>query len=139
MISLNLVLACLIWGGAALVVFEVFWYYLEKRLNLLKHLPAELREASNVGALVSRIVIQMAFMVAMPAIGYAWFYILVPFYGTRAGVGMAIFLFMLGIIPFVMSLLMRIRLPIAFMLFQLAGHLLKMIIIFGIIAYLYVL
>lgn len=139
MISIRLVLACLLWGGAALFVFELLWYALEKKLNLLTSLPAEIREEVNVGALVSRFVIQLAFMVAMPAVGYAWFYVLVPFYGPRAGVAMAIFLFMLGIIPFVMSLLMRVRLPVSFMLFQLAGHLIKMILIYGIIAYLYVL
>jgi hypothetical protein len=52
---------------------------------------------------------------------------------------MAVFIFILGLVPFSVSVLMRIKLPLAFVLFQMAGHLIKTIIIYGIIAYLYIL
>jgi len=64
---------------------------------------------------------------------------LVPFYGLQAGIGLAVFIFILGIIPFSVSVLMHVKLPVAFILFQMAGHLLKTILIYGIIAYLYIL
>ena len=139
MISIRLLLASFLWAGAALFIFEFFWYFLEKKLNLLSKLPPEMLEEIGIGFFVSRFIMQFAFTVAMPTVAYAWFYVLVPFYGTRAGIALAVFLFILGIVPFTMSLMMRFKMPMSFTLFQLAGHLLKMIIVYSIIAYLYIL
>jgi len=139
MISFPLLLACLFWAGLALFVFELFWFILEKKLALLKDLPQELLEETGIGFFISKFIMQLAFLVAVPAVAYSWFYVLVPFYGVRAGVGMAIFIFILGLVPFSVSVLMRIKLPLAFVLFQMAGHLIKMILVYGIIAYLYIL
>ena len=139
MINLSLLLASLFWAGLALLVFELLWFALEKKLALLKDLPRELLEETGIGFFVSKFIMQLAFLVAVPAVAYSWFYVLVPFYGVRAGVSMAVFIFILGLVPFSVSVLMRIKLPLAFVLFQMAGHLLKTIIIYGIIAYLYIL
>lgn len=139
MISFNLLMASLFWAGLALFVIEILWYLLEKKLALLDSLPRELLEETGVGYFFSKYIMQLAFLVAVPAVAYSWFYVLIPLYGLRAGVGMAIFIFILGLVPFSVSVLMRIKLPLAFVLFQMAGHLLKTIIIYGIIAYLYIL
>jgi len=139
MISFPLLLASLFWAGLALFIFELLWFALEKKLALLKDLPSELLEETGIGFFISKFIMQLAFLVAVPAVAYSWFYVLVPFYGVRAGVGLAVFIFILGLVPFSVSVLMRIKLPLAFVLFQMAGHLLRTIIIYGIIAYLYIL
>jgi hypothetical protein len=139
MISIRLFLACLLWGGAALVVIESLWYVLEKKLDLTAKLPAEMVEPMGSGYLVSRLVSQFAFLVALPAVVYTWAYVLIPFYGIRAGIVLALYLFIMGIIPFSTVFLMRIKLPLAYTLFQLAGYLIKLMVIYGIIAYLYIL
>jgi len=139
MISFPLLVASLFWAGTALLVIELVLYYIEKKIFRLQQLPGELLEETGIGYFISRYIMQLAFLVAVPTVAYSWFYVLVPFYGVRAGVGMAIFIFVLGLIPFSVSVLMRIKLPLAFVLFHMAGHLLKMIIVYGIIAYLYIL
>ncbi len=139
MISLPLLMACLLWAGAALLGFELIWYYLEKKLNLLAKIPDEFKEATGSGYFFSRFLMNLAFLVVMPSVVYSWFYVLVPFYGVRSGVALAMLVFMLGIVPFSATLIFQIRLPLSFTLFQLAGHLLKLLIVYGIIAYLYIL
>lgn len=139
MINERLLLAALLWAGLALLIFELLWYLLEKRLTLLRKLPPQIIEDTGIGFFISKYIVQLAFLVVVPTVAYSWFYVLVPFYGVRAGVSMAIFLFVLGIIPFAITILMRIKLPLSFMLFQLSGYLIKIIIVYGIIAYLYTL
>jgi hypothetical protein len=139
MISFRLLLACLLWGGAALLVIEIIFYLIEKKLALLKNLPKEILEETGAGFFVSRYIMQLAFLVVVPTVVYSWFYVLIPFYGVRAGVALAVFIFILGIVPYTASMLTRVKLPLAYMLFQLAGYLIKIIIVYGIIAYLYIL
>jgi hypothetical protein len=139
MISVQLLLTTLFWAGLALLIIELLLTLLEKKLALLDHIPHELLEEISVGYFVSKYIMQLAFLVAVPAVAYSWFYVMVPFYGLRAGVALAVFIFILGLVPFSASVLMRIKLPLAFILFQMAGHLIKTIIVYGIIAWLYIL
>ncbi|MEZ5360635.1 MAG: hypothetical protein R3F48_17615 [Candidatus Zixiibacteriota bacterium] len=139
MISLQLLITSLIWAGGALFIFEVIWYQLEKRLNLLNKLPEELLEETGLGYFISKFIMQFAFIVIVPTAAYSWFYVMIPFYGIRAGMAVALVLFILGIMPFTVAILMRVKLPVSYILFQLAGYLLKLLLIYGIIGYLYIL
>lgn len=139
MISLPLLGACLLWGGVALFVFDLIWYFLEKKLDLTAKLPPELMEPYGPGYFISKYMTGFAFLVALPSVLYSWAYVLVPFYGLRAGIVLALYLFVLGIIPYSVILLMRIKIPLAYTLFQLAGYLMRLLVIYGIIASLYVL
>lgn len=139
MISLPQMLYTLLWAGLALLIFESLWYVLENRLNLLGKLPAELVEPPNLSLLISRYIMQFAFLVVAPTIIYGWVYILLPFYGVRAGIASALILFVMGAVPFSVIIMSRIKLPLSFILFQLAGHLLRLILVFGIISYIYIL
>lgn len=139
MISVKLLLTCLLWGGIALFVIELLWYHLEKRLNLTAKLPADLVEPMGSGYFVSRFVSQFAFLVALPSVVYSWAYVLIPFYGLRAGIVLALYLFIMGIVPYSTASLMRIKIPLAYTLFHLAGYVIKLVLIYGIIAYIYVL
>lgn len=139
MISLPQMLYTLLWAGVALLIYEYIWYLLENRLNLLGKLPPDLIEKPNLSLFVSRYIMQFAFLIVAPTIIYGWFYILLPFYGLRAGVASAIFLFVLGAVPFSVVIMSRIKLPLSFILFQLAGQLLRLILVFGIISYIYIL
>jgi hypothetical protein len=139
MISVKLLLTCLLWGGIALLVVELLWYLLEKKLNLTAKLPAEMVEPMGSGYFVSRFVSQFAFLVALPSVVYGWAYVLIPFYGLRAGIVLALYLFIMGIVPYSTVSLMRIKIPLAYTLFHLAGYLMKLVLIYGIIAYIYVL
>ena len=98
MISFQLLLTTLFWAGLALLLFEIVWYKLETKLSLLKNMPAELLEETGLGYFISKYIMQLAFLVAVPSVAYSWFYVLIPFYGVRAGVGMAVFIFV-GCLP----------------------------------------
>lgn len=139
MIRLNLLITSLIWAGGALFIFELIWYQLEKKLDLLHKIPAELLEETGVGYFISKFIMQFAFIVIVPTAAYSWFYVMLPFYGIRSGMAVALVLFILGIMPFTVSILMRVKLPVSYILFQLAGYLLKLLLIYGIIGYLYIL
>jgi len=139
MISIWLLIYCLIFAGGALFVFELIWYVLERQLNLLDKVPKDILEDSGMGYFFSKFIMQFAFMVALPSVLYSWVYVLIPFYGIRAGIAIALFLFMLGIVPYSIALLMRVKLPMAYTLFQMTGYLLKLILVYGIIGYIYVL
>ena len=139
MISIYLMLACLFWAGLALLVYELFWYFLEKKLTLLSRIPPEFLEETGPGLFVSRYIMHFAFLVALPTAVYSWFYVMVPFTNLRAGLVLALGLFILGIIPFSVTLLMRFKLPLSYTLFQMAGHLIRLVIVYGIISYLYIL
>ncbi len=139
MISFRLLLACLFWAGLGLFIVELILHILEKQLGLLRRIPSDLLEEPGAGLFVSKFVMQFAFLVTFPAVAYSWFYVLVPFSGIRAGMALALVLFLMGIIPFTVTLLMRIRFPVSYTLFQLAGQLIKLMVVYGIISYLYVL
>jgi len=132
-------LVCLFWAGLALLVYELIWYYLEKKLTLLARIPSEFLEETGPGFFVSRYIMHFAFLVALPTAVYSWFYVMVPFTNLRAGLVLALGLFILGIVPFAVSLLMRFKIPLSYTLFQMAGHLIRLIIVYGIISYLYIL
>ena len=137
MISFRLFRACLLWGGVTLFVVELLWYTLEKKLGLLAKLPRELLEEDGCAFFIAKFISQFAFLVVLPAVVYSWFYVMVPFYGYRAGIAAALFLFLLGIVPFSITLLMRVKLPLSYTLFQMAGYLIKLILIYAVIATLY--
>ncbi len=139
MISIELLITSLLWTGGALFVFELLWYWLEKKLALLNRLPAEILEETGIGFFVSKFIMQFAFLVVVPTAVYSWFYVMLPFYGIRAGMAVALALFILGIMPFTISILMRVKFPVSYILFQLAGYLLKLLLVYGIIGYLYIL
>lgn len=139
MISVALLLTCLLWGGIALFVVELLWYLLEKKLSLTAKLPTDMVEPMGSGYFVSRFVSQFAFLVALPSVVYSWAYVLIPFYGLRAGIVLALYLFIMGIVPYSTASLMRIKIPLAYTLFHMAGYLIKLVLIYGIIAYIYVL
>lgn len=139
MISVKLLMTCLLWGGIALFVVELPWYWLEKKLNLTAKLPPDMVEPMGAGYFASRFVSQFAFLVALPSVVYSWAYVLIPFYGVRAGIILALYLFVMGIVPASSAVMMRIKIPLAYTLFQLAGYLIKLVLIYGVIAYIYVL
>ena len=77
------------------------------------------------------------FIVVIPAIGYNFFYLVVPLSGIRAGMAAALFAFILGSSPALMGLSLRIKLPMPFLLFTLLSLLIKLGGALAIIGYLY--
>ncbi|MFH1699341.1 MAG: hypothetical protein ABIE07_02040 [Candidatus Zixiibacteriota bacterium] len=137
--SFELLLYALLCAGSSLLIVDYIWYLLEKKLALLNKLPKEILEDVSIGYFFSKYIMQLLFLVAVPSAIYSLFYLTLPFYGARAGIAVAFILFVLGIVPFTISLIMRVKLPLSYVLFQLSGFLIKLVLVYGIIGYFYIL
>ena len=82
---------------------------------------------------------EFLFFVTIPTVSYSFFYLIVPFSGIKAGMAATLFAFTLGAVPLVMSLSVRLKLPMQYLLFLLLSYLVKLGGSLAIIAYLYTL
>jgi len=137
MISFKLMMYCLVLGAGYLLVFDLIWSRLEKYIPTLQGFPENLVESKTAAWFISCFIIEFVFFVLMPTVIYDWFYTVLPFYGVRGGLAMALYLFVFGMIPFAVLLLFRIRIPAVFVLYQSAGLLIRIVGCMAIIAYLY--
>jgi hypothetical protein len=136
-LSFTLLLYCLVTAGAYLFVVSTVLDLVERRLKLLQGVPPELIEPHSLGAIVTNFVLESLFLVVIPTIVYGFFFSLLPFFGVRAGMAAALFAFALGVTPTVMSLSIRIRLPMPYLLFAAFSLLVKLSGCLIIIAWLY--
>lgn|SRR5574341_1595026 len=73
--------------------------------------------------------------VLVPAFIYSLIYSFLPFSGIRAGLFVALLIFILASLPEVLSLGTTLRLPLAFWLHNLLWRLVKLFLIFGTFGY----
>lgn len=139
MISSTQMAYCFVTGGVYLLVLGLLLEFVSHRLKLTASIPAEWVEESGGIWLVLFFVMEFLFFVAIPTISYSFFYLIVPFSGIKAGLSATLFAFTLGAVPLVMSLSVRIKLPMPYLLFLLLGYLLKLGGCMAIIGYLYTL
>ncbi len=139
MISTAQMIYCLVIGGIYLLVLSSIMEYLSRRLRLLGNFPRELVEASGIGWFVTFFIMEFLFFVVIPTVSYSFFYLIVPFSGVKAGLAATLFAFTLGAVPIVMGLSVRLRLPMAYLLFSLLGYLFKLGGAMAIIGYTYTL
>jgi hypothetical protein len=105
----------------------------------MERFPRELIEVKNSGWYVSAFIIEFIFFVLVPSIAYGLFYTIIPFSGIRGGIACAMFLALCGILPTLILLIFRIRIPAVFMLYQIFGMLIRVMGTLAIIGYLYAL
>lgn len=136
-ISFKLLLYCLLFAGAYLLLIDLLWSKLEQYLPMPGSFPKDLIEPRDIGWFLSAFIIEFLFFVLMPAVVYGWFYTVIPFSGIKGGISVGLYLIFFGILPMVLLLLFRIKIPLVFMLYQLLGFLIKLIGAMAIIGYLY--
>ncbi|UCD16165.1 MAG: hypothetical protein JSV44_06745 [Candidatus Zixiibacteriota bacterium] len=136
-ISFKLLTYCLIIGGIYLLIMDVLWNLLEKRIPVFDHFPPKLLESKGLSWFVSSFIIEFVFFVFMPAVIYGWFYTVIPFYGIRGGVATGLYLFLFGMVPLTILTMFRVKIPGLYMLYLLLGLMIKLIGAMAIIGYLY--
>jgi hypothetical protein len=139
MISLELMVYCLLAAGVYLLIISLLLDFVERRLKLTAALPDHLVESIGLSFTLANFILELLFYVAIPTIVYTFFYYLLPFYGVRAGMATGLFAFVLGAVPALMGLAVRIKLPLPYVLYVLLAILLKLLGCLGIIGYLYTL
>lgn len=129
---------CLFFGGIYLLLVNILWEFLSRKLNLHRGIPDEMIEKMGVGWLVTNYIMEFLFYVAIPAIGYSFFYLILPFEGIRAGLAAGLFALIMGAVPIVMVISVRLKLPLTYLTFTLFGYYVKLTGSLAIIGYLYI-
>ena len=137
MVSTKLLLYCILYAGMYHIVSSLLLAIIERRLYLGRGIPKDMLEESNMFWSGVNIIMEGLFIVVIPAIGYSFFYLVVPFSGIKAGMGAALFAFILGSAPAILGLSVRLKLPMPFLLFSLASLLIRLGGSLAIIGYLY--
>jgi hypothetical protein len=122
----SLALVCLLAAGAYLLVVSFILDFIERRLRLSYAVPKELKEETGFVWTFMNFTMEALFYVAIPSFGYSFLRLILPLETVRAGFAAAMFAFILGAAPVIMSLSVRLKLPMPFLLFLLLSHLIKL-------------
>ena len=137
MFSQRLLLYCFLGSGTYLILISLVTEYLHKKLRLSQGIPKELLEDSGCSWSGIRFMMEALFFVVIPTLAYSLFYLVIPLSGIKAGMSAALFAFTLGAAPALMSLSVRVKLPMPYILFLLLSLLFKLGGSLIIIGYLY--
>jgi hypothetical protein len=137
MVSFELLMYCVLCGAGYLLVLSLLLDWLERKLKITSGIPKEILESDGWVWTFMNFLMESLFYVVIPAIAFAFFYVILPVSGAKGGIGCALFAFVLGAAPFAMRLSVRIKLPMPYVLFTLLSHLLKLAGALAIIGYLY--
>lgn len=135
--SSELLAWCLIGAGGYLLVVSVLFYTLERKLRFVQAIAPELSEETGMVWFFMTFVMELLFFVAIPSLAYGFFAFVLPFAGIRAGMAAALYAFIVGIAPSFMSLSVRVKIPLSWLLFIMLGMLCKLTGCLVIIALIY--
>ncbi len=133
----TLLLYCLVGGGVGLLLLSFLLEFISGKLKLLNGIPKEMLEESSVAWFTMNFFMEFLFYVVIPSVGYSFFYLMLPFEGLRVGLAAALFALIMGAVPLVMVLSVRIKIPMPYLTFLLLSYFLKLITSMTIIGYLY--
>jgi len=120
-------------GVAAVLIVQLI---LEKIFGLTSLIPEPIREERGKVWLVFVFVIEIIMYAVAPTLFYYWIYTLLPFFSYRAGIAVAIFLYIFGTLPFAVGLATRIKLPGGVLTFSFFFNILKLAVGWGTVTYL---
>jgi hypothetical protein len=108
------------------------------RVRIMHRLVRHLEIADDVEIqFLQPLLVNLVFIVMLPAIVYAALYPILPFTSYRSGFFIALFVFAVGIIPFQVRHYNQYKLPSALTAFELFWNLLTLLASIGAITYLY--
>ncbi len=122
-------------AAAVLLVVILLQLVLEKLFRFYSLIPEQLREERGKTWFVFLFAIEIVLYVIAPTLFYFWIYTVLPFFSYRAGIGMALFLYIFGTLPFAIGLALRMKLPGGVLTFSLFFNLLKLAACWGVITW----
>ena len=137
MINTTLLLYCILAGATYLLLFSLLAEYLIRKLQLLHGVPKDMIEESGSAWFFLNYLMEFLFYVVIPSVGYGFFYLVMPFEGIKAGLAAGLFALIMGAIPVIMILSVRIKLPMTYLTYLLLTYYLKLAGSMAIIGYLY--
>lgn len=137
MMTNGLLAYCLLLGGGFLLIFSLLWELLGRSLRINRFVPDELLEVTSAGWFFVSFLMDFLFFVVIPTFAYYFFFLIVPLSGIRLGMAIALTSLTIGMLPFTMSLSIRIKLSVPWLIYFLLGQFLKLAGAMTIIGYLY--
>ncbi len=137
MINSTLLLYCFLAGGVALLLMSFIMEFISSKLKLLDGIPKDMLEESSTAWFTLNFLMEFLFYVVIPSVGYSFFYLMLPFEGLRVGIAAALFALIMGAVPLVMVLSVRVKLPMAYLSFLLLSYFFKLVTSMIVIGYLY--
>lgn len=122
-------------AAVVLLLVIILQFVLEKLFRFYTLIPEQLREERGKTWFVFLFAIEMVLYVIAPILFYFWIYAVLPFFSYRAGIGMALFLYMFGTLPFAIGLALRMKLPGGVLTFLLFFNLIKLAACWGAITW----
>lgn len=139
MISYEQMIYCFAAAGAYLLVISILLEFLCAKLKLNEYIPKELLEENSVGWFIMNYIMEFLFYVAVPTIGYSFLFLVMPFDGPRAGIAAALFALVLGAVPVIIGLSVKIKISMPYLMYIVLSYFLKLSGSVIIIGYLYTL
>jgi hypothetical protein len=128
---------CLLVAGGYLLAISLLSDLIERKAGLYKTIPESLRERYDWVGFIINYLMEVMFFVVIPTVGFAYFYLMMPLAGIRAGMMVALVALLLGAVPVVMVMSVRMKLPMPYLLFTLLSQFVKLAGSLIIVGYLY--
>ena len=137
MISMKLIFYCLSIAGIYLLAMTIILELISRALKIPGYIAGELLEDQTFSWLFMHFVMDYIFFAVIPTFAYSFFYVVLPLSGIRIGLSVALLAFVFGMVPIIMGLSIKIKLPMPYLLYYLLSGFLKLTGAVVIIGYLY--
>lgn len=144
MVSTKLVIYCLLVSGIYLLLVSFLLQKIEqlffgkgKLFELSKEIPEQMIEKMDFPWFITNFLMEFLFFAVIPSLSYSFFYVIFPLSGIRAAAIIVLTGLIMGALPLVMSLVVRIKFPMHYLLYLLLSYTIKFGGSLAIIGYLY--
>jgi len=124
-------------SGVYVLIVSLLLHFVERRAGFARDVPPDMIEHTGAAWFVVNFIMELLFYTIIPTIAYAFFYLVIPLSGIKAGLAAALVAFTLGGVPIMMTFSVRVKLPMPYMLFMLLSYLIKIAGSLAVIGYLY--
>ncbi|MBD3333079.1 hypothetical protein GF356_09520 [candidate division GN15 bacterium] len=131
------VLYCFVFAGLYLLIVSALLELALKKLGFLKLYAAEMLEPYSIKWFLVNFVMEFMFFVVIPTLAFEFFHVLLPLTDIRTALAGALVAFVLGVVPAIMGLTVRLSLSMPYLLFFMCAHLLKLGGAMAVVGYIY--
>lgn len=137
MLTNSLLAYCFLLGGGFLLIFSLLYELLGRGVKINRFVTNELLEPTTAAWFFVSFLMDFLFFVVIPTFAYYFFFLVIPLSGIRLGMAVALTALTIGMLPYTMSISIRLKLPVPWLIFFLLGQFLKLAGTMTIIGYLY--
>jgi len=137
MVTNALLAYCFLLAGGFILVFSLLYELLGRAIRINRFVPEQLLEKTSASWFFVTFLMDFLFFVVIPTFAYHFFFLIIPLSGIRLGMAVALTALTIGMLPYTMSLSLRLKLSVPWLIFFLLGQFLKLAGTMTIIGYLY--